>query len=58
MFDSLEALLLEPQNYSLQVENQLREMKRLITGRLKVASDEKETWYRIASNSVGFEEGD
>ena len=45
-------------NYSSQLENQLREMNRLVRGRLKVASDKMKTRYDIRSNSVGFQEGD
>ena len=58
MFGSPETQCQEPQNYSSQLENQLREMNRLIRGRLKIASDKMKTQYNIRSNSVGFQEGD
>ena len=53
MFGSPETQSQEPQNYSSQLENRLREMNRLVRGRLKIASDKMETRYDIRSNSVG-----
>ena len=58
MFGSHETQSQEPKNYSSQLENQLREMNRLVRGRLKMASDKMKTQYDIRSNSVGFQEGD
>ena len=58
MFGSPESQSQEPKNYSSQLENQLREMNRLLRGRLKIASDKMITQYDIRSNSVGFQEGD
>ena len=58
MFGSPETQSQEPKNYSSQLENQLREMNRLVRGRLKIASDKMKTRYDIRSNSVGFQEGD
>ena len=58
MFGSPETQSQEPQNYSSQLENQLREMDRLVRGRLKIASDKMKTRYDIRSNIVGFQEAD
>ena len=58
MFGSPETQSQEPQNYSLQLENQLQEMNRLVRGWLKIASDKTITQHDIRSNSVGFQEGD
>ena len=58
MFGSPETQSQGLQNYSSQLENQLREMNRLIRGRLKIASDKIKTRYELRSNSVGFQEGD
>ena len=58
MFGPPETQSQEPQNYSSQLENQLREMNRLIRGWLKIASDKMKTRYDIRSNSVGFQDGD
>ena len=58
MFGSPETQSQEPQNCSSQLENQLREINRLVRGRLKIASDKMKTRFDISSNSVGFQEGD
>ena len=47
MFGSPETQSQEPKNYSSQLENQLREMNRLVRGRLKIASDKMKTRYDI-----------
>ena len=58
MFGSPETQSQETQNYSSKLENQLREMNRLVRGRLKIVSDKMKTWYDVRSNIVGFQEGD
>ena len=55
MFASPETWFKEPQNYSLQLENHLRKINRLIRERLKIASDKIKTRYDIRANSVSFE---
>ena len=57
MFGSPETYSQESQNYSSKLENQLREMNRLVRVRRKIASDKMKTRYDISSNSVGFQEG-
>ena len=50
-------MCIRDRKYSSQLENQLQEMNRLITGWLKIASGKLKMWYNIHSNSAGFEEG-